>query len=122
MLAKIKICSKKWLIRFYNAGKMSGNILTFVVICLLFLGTLFGMCNRLETIGEIDIGKGDTIPKILYYVISSVELAIWFYCAWKLAPRLFKVQKLFIHLLYWLGALCLIITMYFFSLMLSVIF
>ncbi len=122
MLAKIKSSGKKWLMRLYNACKISGNILTFIVICLLFVGTLLGMYNRLDATGDIDIGKGDYIPKTLYYITSSIELAIWFYCAWKLAPKLFKIQKLFIHLFYWFGTLFSIIAMYFFSLMLSVIF
>ncbi len=122
MLAKIKSSGKKWLIRLYNAFKISGNILTFVMICLFCFGTLRFIYIEFYTHDSyVSFGKMGGLSKVIFFPLYSFFSLVWFYCAWKLAPKLFKIQKLYVHLFYWFGILLLLIIMDFLINALSII-
>lgn len=93
--------TKKWGWRFYNAAKLIGNIIAYLLICLMLFATLQVMYTQWDNPYNVTISKGVTMTKSTYYLVRSCYALILAFCLWHLSKKVFKIQKLRDHLLFW---------------------
>ncbi len=112
MSAKITSPGKKWLIRLYNAGKISGNLVALIaaiIAYLLVLRLFYLSCG--QSGDDIFLGsKKLYMSKNIFYPLYGSILIFYSVVGYFLFINTFKIFSIAKHLLYWLtGFLFLII-------------
>lgn len=99
---KLPLKTNKYSLFAFNLTKILGNIFAFSVLCLI----CFALCQTLyltiiKAPKTFDIGKGDNLPIYIFYIFQSSFILVCFFFIYKMSKKLFEVQKLRDHFLFW---------------------